>query len=105
MSDIGREAHIRRPVTQLPVTAYFSRQLHDLELRKLFKAGHGYRGHELMVPEVGDYYALPAEGEGRILVRHAGEAPAREAGNAPDDGRALVAKTWVEWREAADVAR
>ena len=69
MSDIGREAHIRRPATQLPVTAYFSPQLHDLELQKLFKAGHGYRGHELMVPEVGDYYALPAEGEGRILVR------------------------------------
>ena len=54
MSDIGREAHIRRPVTQMPVTAYFSRQLHDLELRKLFKAGHGYRGHELKVHEVGD---------------------------------------------------
>ena len=88
MSDIGREAHIRRPVTQLPVTAYFSRQLHDLELRKLFKAGHGYRGHELMVPEVGDYYALPAESEGRILVRHAGKPHARDAGNAHGDGRA-----------------
>jgi len=73
MSDIGREAHIRRPAAQLPVSAYFSQQLHDLELRSLFQAGHGYRGHELMVPEIGDYHALPAEGEGRVLVRRPAE--------------------------------
>jgi len=73
MSDIGREAHIRRPAAQLPVAAYFSQQLHDLELSSLFKAGHGYRGHELMVPGVGDFYALPAENEGRVLVRRPAE--------------------------------
>ena len=73
MSDIGREAHIRRPATQLPVSAYFSNQLHERELKTLFQAGHGYRGHQLMVPEVGDYYALPAEGEGRVLVRRPAE--------------------------------
>jgi choline monooxygenase len=69
MSDIGREAHIKRPAGQLPVSAYFSQQLHDLELRSLFKAGHGYRGHELMVPEIGDFQTLASEGEGRVLVR------------------------------------
>ena len=63
MSDIGREAHIRRPAGQLPVTAYFSQQLHDLELKHLFQSGHGYRGHELMVPEIGDFQTLHAEGE------------------------------------------
>jgi phenylpropionate dioxygenase-like ring-hydroxylating dioxygenase large terminal subunit len=69
MSDIGRAAHIRRPATQLPVSAYFSQQLHERELKALFNAGPGYRGHQLMVPDAGDYYALPAEAEGRMLVR------------------------------------
>ena len=31
--------------------------------------GPRYVGHELAVPEVGDFYALPQEGEGRALVR------------------------------------
>ncbi|MCX7275787.1 MAG: aromatic ring-hydroxylating dioxygenase subunit alpha, partial [Burkholderiales bacterium] len=31
--------------------------------------GPRYVGHNLAVPEVGDYYALPQEGEGRALVR------------------------------------
>ena len=35
----------------------------------LFARGPRYLGHELAVPEVGDYYALPQEGEGRALVR------------------------------------
>lgn len=30
-----------------------------------------YLGHELAVPDMGDYYALPHEGEGRALVRNA----------------------------------
>ncbi|MEY4712003.1 MAG: hypothetical protein RIS88_1453 [Pseudomonadota bacterium] len=35
----------------------------------LFQQGPRYVGHQLAVPEVGDYYALPQEGEGRALVR------------------------------------
>ena len=73
MSDIGRLAHIQRPATQLPVTAYFSESFHQRELTKLFHQGPGYRGHRLMVPEIGDYYALPAENEGRMLVRRPSE--------------------------------
>ena len=69
MSDIGREAHLRPSAAQLPVAAYFDEDLHRQEIERLFKNGPGYRGHELMVPEVGDYYALPAERGGRILVR------------------------------------
>ena len=69
MSVIGRASHIRRPAPQLPVSAYFSQPLHEHELKSLFQQGHGYRGHQLMVPEPGDYYALPAEAEGRMLIR------------------------------------
>jgi phenylpropionate dioxygenase-like ring-hydroxylating dioxygenase large terminal subunit len=35
----------------------------------VFQHGPRYLGHELSVPEVGDYHALPQEGEGRALVR------------------------------------
>lgn len=69
MSDIGRRAHLQRPAAQLPVSAYFDEALYAHELEILFQQGPGYIGHELMVPEVGDFYALPAEGEGRLLVR------------------------------------
>src|SRR5690606_40901617 len=34
--------------------------------------GPGYVGHELMTPEIGDCYALPAENEGRVQVRNPG---------------------------------
>ena len=37
-------------------------------------AGRATLGHELCVPEVGDYHALPQEGEGRALVRTARRA-------------------------------
>ena len=73
MSDIGREAHLQPSATQLPVTAYFDPALHQRELKTLFDCGPGYRGHRLMVPEPGDYYALPAENEGRVLVRDSGD--------------------------------
>ena len=69
MSDIGREAHLKPSAAQLPVSAYFDEDLHRQEIEHLFNKGPGYRGHELMVPEVGDYCALPAERGGRVLVR------------------------------------
>jgi len=69
MSDIGRRAHLQRSAAQLPVSAYFDEALHTREIEVLFKQGPGYVGHELMVPNPGDYFALPAEKEGRLLVR------------------------------------
>jgi phenylpropionate dioxygenase-like ring-hydroxylating dioxygenase large terminal subunit len=69
MSDIGRRAHLQRSAAQLPVSAYFDEALYQREIEILFKKGPGYIGHELMVPNPGDYYALPAEKEGRLLVR------------------------------------
>jgi phenylpropionate dioxygenase-like ring-hydroxylating dioxygenase large terminal subunit len=69
MSDIGRRDHLQRSAAQLPVSAYFDPQRYEREIELLFKQGPGYVGHELMVPNPGDYFALPAEKEGRLLVR------------------------------------
>ncbi len=71
MSDLGRRAHLSPSRTQLPVSAYFDETLYQRELETLFRNGPGYIGHEVMVPETGDYHVLAAERGGRILVRHA----------------------------------
>ena len=70
MSAPGQIGALKRPATQLPVSAYFDTGLFQLEVERLFKAGPSYLGHELMVPEQGDYFALPAEWEGRVLVHN-----------------------------------
>jgi phenylpropionate dioxygenase-like ring-hydroxylating dioxygenase large terminal subunit len=69
MSDLGRREHVAQSRAQLPVHAYFDESLHKRELDRLFARGPGYVGHQLMVPETGDYHALTAEGDGRVLVR------------------------------------
>ncbi len=58
--------------SQLPVSAYFDEALLSREIETLFKQGPRYIGHELMVPEAGNYFyfALPGEKEGRVLVRN-----------------------------------
>jgi choline monooxygenase len=40
-------------------------------MQTIFQQGPRYVGHSLSVPNVGDYYALPQEQEGRALVRNA----------------------------------
>jgi phenylpropionate dioxygenase-like ring-hydroxylating dioxygenase large terminal subunit len=69
MSDLGRREYLTPSRAQLPVSAYFDEALYRREIEVLFKHGPGYLGHELMVPNPGDYYALAAEREGRVLVR------------------------------------
>jgi phenylpropionate dioxygenase-like ring-hydroxylating dioxygenase large terminal subunit len=70
MSDlsIARDA-LERSRSQLSVSAYFDEGLFRQEQKLIFDAGPRYVGHELSVPEVGDYHALLHEGEGRALVR------------------------------------
>jgi len=55
--------------SQLSVSTYFADELFRREMELIFQHGPRYLGHELAVPETGDYYALPQEGEGRALVR------------------------------------
>jgi choline monooxygenase len=58
--------------SQLPVSSYFDESLYQHELQTLFRQGPRYVGHAASVPNVGDYYALPQEGQGRALVHTAG---------------------------------
>ena len=59
--------------TQLPVAWYLDPDILDLEKRFLFDAGPGYVGHEIMVPNIGDYYVPEWMSNAKMLVRnHAG---------------------------------
>ena len=71
MSDLATFARLARSNAQLPVDVYFDEALFKREIHQLFQQGPRYTGHELMVPEVGDYATLPWENEGRMLVRNA----------------------------------
>ena len=70
MSDLSISlSALERSKTQLPVSSYFDEGLFRQEQEQLFQNGPRYLGHALAIPEVGDFYALPQEGEGRALVR------------------------------------
>ena len=67
MSDLSLQ--FQQAASQLPVSSYFDPALHARELELIFDRGPRYVGHELSVPETGNYHALPQEGEGRALLR------------------------------------
>ncbi|MBT9552470.1 MAG: aromatic ring-hydroxylating dioxygenase subunit alpha [Hydrogenophaga sp.] len=69
MSDLSLQ--LQQAESQLPVSSYFDEALFQQELATIFQRGPRYVGHANAVPEPGDYYALPHEGEGRALVRTA----------------------------------
>lgn len=71
MSDLSSIAAFSKTSPQLPVNWYFDPRVHELEKRLLFDEGPGYVGHELMVPNAGDYRALEWLGNARALVRNA----------------------------------
>ncbi len=58
MSNLATAEHLRRAASQLPVSWYCDPAVFDAEQRLLFARAPGYVGHELMVPNPGDYYAL-----------------------------------------------
>ena len=72
MSDLSLQ--LQQAASQLPVSSYFDEALFQRELKILFESGPRYVGHQLAVPNAGDYHALPQEGEGRALVRNANGA-------------------------------
>ena len=68
MSDLSLQ--LQPASGQLPVSSYFDTALYQREMQAIFARGPRYVGHALSVPNVGDYYALPQEKEGRALVRN-----------------------------------
>ena len=69
MSDLANLAKLARSDAQLPVNVYFDESLLKQEIQQIFRRGPRYAGHELMVPNVGDFATLAWENEGRMLVR------------------------------------
>jgi choline monooxygenase len=67
MSDLSLQ--LQQAASQLPVSSYFDEALFQREQETIFQRGPRYVGHANSVPNLGDYYALPQEGEGRALVR------------------------------------
>ncbi len=55
--------------SQLPISAYFDDGLFRWEQEKLFALGPRYLGHELMVPQQGDYHVLEMSDGSRYLKR------------------------------------
>ncbi len=58
MSNLATAAHLRAAASQFPASWYCDPRVFELERRLLFPRAPGYVGHELMVPEPGDYCVL-----------------------------------------------
>jgi phenylpropionate dioxygenase-like ring-hydroxylating dioxygenase large terminal subunit len=72
MSDLATAGRLRQSTTQFPVSWYCDPRVLDAERQLLLADGPGYVGHELMVPEPGDFHVLAARGDAQMLVRNAG---------------------------------
>jgi phenylpropionate dioxygenase-like ring-hydroxylating dioxygenase large terminal subunit len=70
VSDIASLAQVRPAHCQLPVSWYFDPEIFEREKKLLFDAGANYVGHELMVPNVGDYQSLAWKDHAQLLVRN-----------------------------------
>jgi phenylpropionate dioxygenase-like ring-hydroxylating dioxygenase large terminal subunit len=70
MTDIASAARLAPAASQLPVSWYFDSKLFEFEKRLLFDNGPGYVGHDLMVPNLGDYHTLAWMDHARMLVRN-----------------------------------
>ncbi|MGA8007322.1 MAG: aromatic ring-hydroxylating dioxygenase subunit alpha [Burkholderiales bacterium] len=70
MSDIAAARHLRPANAQLPLAWYFDPEIFALEKKRVLEAGPNYVGHELMVPNRGDYRTLPQLDHAKMLVRN-----------------------------------
>ena len=70
MSDLPGSRALKPNTSQLPVSWYFDPKVFELEQKLLFGTAPGYVGHELMVPNPGDYHALSWMDNGKVLVRN-----------------------------------
>jgi choline monooxygenase len=75
MSNLISPPRLRPVDCQLPMSWYFDPEIFEREKKLLFDAGSNYVGHELMVPEVGDYQTIGWMDHAKLLVRNS-ENPA-----------------------------
>lgn len=69
MSDLASTAALRKTSPQLPVDWYVEQRVYEIEQQLLFARGPNYIGHELMVPNVGDFHSLEWMNHAKTLVR------------------------------------
>jgi phenylpropionate dioxygenase-like ring-hydroxylating dioxygenase large terminal subunit len=68
MSEIAKTQQFNPVIAQPPMSWYFDPKVLETERRVLFENGPNYVGHELMVPNLGDYHVL--DGNAQMLVRN-----------------------------------
>ena len=70
MSDLAVATQCTHTSPQLPISWYFDPDIFALELQVLFANGPAYVGHELMVPNKGDYHVLDTTNQASMLVHN-----------------------------------
>lgn len=70
MSNMAEISQLTEMSVQLPVDWYLDPKVLQIEKRILFEQGPGYVGHEVMVPNIGDYYVPEWMNNARVLVRN-----------------------------------
>lgn len=70
MSNMAEISRLSEMTTQLPIEWYLDPTILEIEKRILFDQGPGYVGHEVMVPQVGDYYVPEWMNNAKVLVRN-----------------------------------
>lgn len=70
MSDFIKLTKLTHSNKQLPIKTYFKDIFLKREIHQLFSVFPRYIGHELMIPNIGDYITLPWEDESHILIHN-----------------------------------
>ncbi len=70
MIDLVEISKLAGTSIQLPIDWYLNPGILEVEKKVLFDQGPGYIGHEVMVPEIGDYYVLEWLKSAKVLVRN-----------------------------------
>lgn len=70
MIDLAEISKLAKTSVQLPIDWYLDPGMLEVEKKVLFDQGPGYIGHEVMVPEIGDYYVLEWLKSAKVLVRN-----------------------------------
>ncbi|MGE5386479.1 MAG: aromatic ring-hydroxylating oxygenase subunit alpha [Betaproteobacteria bacterium] len=68
MTDLASRIRLSPAASQLPVDWYFDPKVFEREMALFFGQGPGYAGHQLMVPEPGDWRSQEWQYNGKLLI-------------------------------------